>query len=413
MPLENLEKLLKSLEEINLSEEQEVLYLTDEPKIPNFIALPNDFSKIKYYGTESYGQGYHPNKLLSRIKSIAEFLERLCLDNPERERLIESPFKYHKNFIDPSIFCCYSEEQIEDRKSYDNDARSSTYLWFNVFDVLNEKRVLIPAQTIFLKDLFKEEFQLRKERISTGAAFGVKGTNRAFLSGLLEVIERDACIFAYLSHKELPRILEFENEIKDLEDYLRRYNLETIILDATSDPKVPTTICITLDRTGIGPAVEVGSASSLNYREAIYKSMLESIQCRRYARLFNEIRFPRGPPKDNEIFGLDERFVYWHSLERIKDLNFWIESDNKISFSSLKDYSITLEQILKELNKRRFNVFLADISLEEIKNNGFEVKKVIIPEMHPLYLDERAKSLYSVHYGKIKEDTTLKPHPLT
>jgi hypothetical protein len=60
-----------------------------------------------------------------------------------------------------------------------------------------------------------------------------------------------------------------------------------------------------------------------------------------------------------------------------------------------------------------FNVFVADITLPEIKEKGFEVLKVVIPELHPLYLDENAKALYSIHYGQIKEDKTLKPHPFT
>ena len=45
--------------------------------------------------------------------------------------------------------------------------------------------------------------------------------------------------------------------------------------------------------------------------------------------------------------------------------------------------------------------------------HGFEVKKIIVPELHPLYLDERSKALYSAHYGEIDEDKILKPHPLT
>jgi len=414
MPLENLEEILISLREVGLSDiEQEVLFLTDEPKILNFIALPDLNAKKKYYVKESYGQGYHPNETLARIKAIAEFLERLCLDNPKEKELKKSYFINNNSFIDPSIFCCYSEKQIGDHNFFKKEAKSSLYLWSEVYDVLNNKKVLVPSQNIFLRDLFKEEFQLRKERISTGAALGKIGTNRAFISGLLEVIERDACIYSYLTKKEITKIVNFDSPIKELEEYLERYNLESFTFLATSDLNVPTTISIVIDRTGIGPAVEVGSASALNYNDAIYKSFLEAIQCRRYARLFNDIRFPNGPPKENEIFGLDERFVYWHSLERINDLDFWLETKNKIEFSYLKNYSISLKKILKEFKKRNFNIFVADISLPEIKEKGFEVKKVIIPELHPLYLDERAKALYSIHYGEIKDEKNLKPHPLT
>jgi len=56
---------------------------------------------------------------------------------------------------------------------------------------------------------------------------------------------------------------------------------------------------------------------------------------------------------------------------------------------------------------------LFPIQIEYIRDSGFQITKVIIPELHPLYLDERAKALYSVHHGLIEEDAGLKPHPFT
>ena len=65
------------------------------------------------------------------------------------------------------------------------------------------------------------------------------------------------------------------------------------------------------------------------------------------------------------------------------------------------------------LSHKGYHIFVADITLPEIRKNGFEAIKVIIPELHPMYLDERAKMLYSIHYGEIKNNINLKPHPLT
>ena len=68
---------------------------------------------------------------------------------------------------------------------------------------------------------------------------------------------------------------------------------------------------------------------------------------------------------------------------------------------------------LENVSLRNFNILVTDITLPEIKEQGFESLKVIIPELHPLYLDESAKALYSIHHGEIKDDPTLKPHPVT
>ena len=74
---------------------------------------------------------------------------------------------------------------------------------------------------------------------------------------------------------------------------------------------------------------------------------------------------------------------------------------------------INLHQAIRNIASRNFNILIVDITLPEIEKQGFETFKVVIPELHPLYLDERAKALYSVHHGDIKDDPTLKPHPVT
>lgn len=402
--------VLARLEKIGLSEKvQEVPYLTDEPKIPYFLSFPNENAKKRYDSDNSFGQGFHPKDKEASIKSVAEFLERLCLDNPSNENLLSSKFN-ENNMVDPGLFCCYSDEQVKNRELFKEKSREGSYLWYPTEEIISRDRVLIPAQLIFLNSAYDEEFPIRNERISTGAAFGVSRKN-ALENGLLEAIERDSCISSYLLQRDLKKINGFPEKINELIEYLKRYNLETHVLDATSDLGVPTTMAISVDRTGLGPAIEVGSSSRFNYEDSIYKSILESIQCRRSARIFKN-QFSDSIDESN-IFSLDDRFAFWHSLDRINDLDFWIEGESFVDYSNLKSNTSNLNLLLKRFEDMNYHVFVADIAIPEIKNEGFEVLKVSVPELHPLYLDERAKSLYSVHYGSIKDNPQLKPHPLT
>ena len=74
---------------------------------------------------------------------------------------------------------------------------------------------------------------------------------------------------------------------------------------------------------------------------------------------------------------------------------------------------MSLSDAVGKIRDRGYHLFVADVTLPEIRAEGFEALKVVIPELHPLYLDERAKSLYSAHHGEIQEDGSLKPHPFT
>ena len=118
-------------------------------------------------------------------------------------------------------------------------------------------------------------------------------------------------------------------------------------------------------------------------------------------------------PNEDEIFDLDSRFYYWHPIERINDITPWIEKSPEVHYSNLNTRKINLVDVLEKLRIKGYHLFVADISLPEIKPYGFEVLKVLIPELHPLYLDEHAKVLYSIHYGEINNNPRLKPHPLT
>ena len=99
----------------------------------------------------------------------------------------------------------------------------------------------------------------------------------------------------------------------------------------------------------------------------------------------------------------------------IQHLDFWIDSDKKVVLDSLTSNIQTrsFDSLRTHLSSQGLTVLSADIAWLEIKDAGFDVVKVIIPELHPLYLDERLKCLYSKHGGKLLDYKNLKPQPFT
>jgi ribosomal protein S12 methylthiotransferase accessory factor len=410
----NYDNLLANLHSIGLSlPEEKIPEITDEPKINGFFCYANNNAIKKYNTQEVLGQGFDTNQKIARIKSVGEFLERLCLDNSLIKNVNQKNFfQPDKNFVDPASFFCYSQEQIPNKEQIIKEIRDENYSWYPVINLTTKKEMFIPAQMIFLSGEFDDEYPLRKEQTSSGAAFGYKNSNLAIKNGLLELIERDAFISSYLTKKRVPLINGFSGEIGNLLNYLYRYRLETYILDITNDLNIPSIMAITLDKTGIGDAVSVGSKSDFNYNSAIKGAILESIQCRNTSRINRRINGIKKVDEKN-VHTLGDRFEYWSDINRLNDLDFWINSEESVDYKNLPKKEESIEKILNILKERNYDVFVADISLPEIKERNFECLKIIIPQLHPLYLDERAKSLYSVHAGTIKDNQELKPHPLT
>jgi len=414
MKKRNFHEFLRDLDSTNLiNGPEEIIHLTDEPKMPCFSCFPSEKAKKKYYTTNQFGSGFDAKEIVAKVKSAGEFLERLCLFNPNEGDFFVSRYIDNKNkLVNPELFCCYSKEQFKDKKEFLEKIKKEKYCWWPVKNISNGEKTFIPAHLVFLSSKFRNELPIRREMISTGAALGPAENNHAFKTGFLESIERDASTSAYIKKKQLPRITDLPEEITKIIKYLERYQLEPYIFDMTNDLEIPSCLVVTLDRTKIGPAVCVGASSNFDFKEAIKGALLESFQWRGVSRLIEKFHLD-SLPKEDEVDSMTKRFFYWYSTDKIKYLDFWLKSSNKISYKKLIKKNTTLKQAINKIKKRGYNIFSADMTLPELKKAGFEGKKVIIPEIHPLYLDEKARALYSQHFGELKYDKKLKPHPIS
>ena len=406
---------LDELMRIGLAKDpEEAVVFTDDVKLPNFICTPNKKARKKFLCKTTHGQGSGGTVLEAKIRSVGEFYERLCLENPDTLKIHNSRYRPGADNEDPRLFACYSDAQFRKgaKEEYLEGLVSSRLDWYPVRDALSVGTTSIPASMVFIYDGFDDGCQVRREQISTGAAFGRKNLkNRAFESGLLEVVERDAYITSYLRKRHLAKITDFPQSVRDLLEYLERYNLAAHVFDITTDMAAPTFMTVTIDETGIGPAVDIGTSSGFACERAVYDSVKESVQARRTSRFLKGMNDRRG--KVTDIRTLRDRYYYWYDTGMIRHLDFWLKNPETVRFHNIPEYAGSIDEVKSIMSDRGYHVYTADIATGEISGAGFEALKVVVPELHPLYLDESAKSLYSVHAGTIPDDSSLKPQPFT
>src|SRR3989344_7407400 len=166
----SLDRILALLQSVGLSNPvEEMIVITDEPKIHGYLCFPTKEAKSLFNIKDIFGQGCDMDKTKAKIKAIAEFLERLCLEKPNEDQFLIDQYKLDGEFIDPALFCCYSREQIFGKDDFIKRIRKETYRWIQVDNLFGGK-VLIPSQLVFLSPEVDDETPIRKERISTGAA---------------------------------------------------------------------------------------------------------------------------------------------------------------------------------------------------------------------------------------------------
>lgn len=355
------------------------------------------------------------SKELAMLKCLSEAVERIAQESFSKDAIIYDTYQNIKNSA-LNLSLNIKNKKIE----------TELLGWVKGKDLLNNKDCLIPAQYIHYSYYRYRKETLLTQLISTGGATGWSH-DQALLTGLYEVIERDAFMTAYfikapVVHIDLNSIEDSQvNEIRRL---LKRYNLEWHLFDITNDLNVPAMTSIIIDKTGYGPAVTVGASCSFDKKENIIKSLSEALMIRPWVRAyFNnpESNILKNQTKTKLIESRVERAFHWYPLDAIKNLSFWLKAETKNFLLKEKTFRSTteeLESVMKIISGKNLNYYYADISHKQMHKAGFSVYKVIIPELHGLSLHEsnlfhNYERLEAVakHFNMKKYSLNTIPHP--
>lgn len=401
-----IDKRLKILLDLNItSKPTKAIQYTDEPKVPQYVSYPA-ISGINVM--DGLGKGIAMSEELAKVKAIAECIERISVYR--HESFCESVCSDEK-MLDPTLFVNFSNRQLDGKRDkFISNARKHKYLCTPAYDWTNNSECLIPAQLIYLTSDFENEPALREQN-TNGAAAGFS-PDEAFVGGLLELIERDTFMITYLKQLTPPRIdYSSSDRLTKLAKYFRRYNLDFHLFDITLDLEVPVVMALNIDRTGIGPAINLGLGCDFDMETAAEKASLESVLARNYFRLKKEMEGFSKPTNPSEIKDLEERGWYWYDTNNIDFIENWLNTKNSAKLKNLDIKSADkLKTILAIVKEHNYQAISVDITPNFLQNKDIKVIKAIVPELHPFYLEENFKALYSIHAGEIKEKD-LPPQP--
>src|SRR3989344_2946594 len=212
------------------------------------------------------------------FKSLAETLERLGSNVYSEDTLIKGSYenllRNKHSAVDPHLFKTVP------------GIRQKTFKWFASTDVLLQKKILIPAQLVFLNYIYDSEIHLSSEVNTTGCAGGFDHET-TLLRGIYELIEREAYLAVFLA-RLTPKLIDLtthpDPKIKKILAVCKRYNLELNTVDITNDLQIPTFMSLLFDKTGLGQAFTSGLTSHLNPNMALSGSIEEAFNTRPWYR---------------------------------------------------------------------------------------------------------------------------------
>lgn len=351
----------------------------------------------------------------SLAEGIERYLWRATDDFYQRSIVYATYSSLEKKALDIFSLAGWDERNKTDSAflSFDKD---SFFGWTKTVSLLNEGKIYCPIQLLShhyskLKTANPDNPQggepLLRWPVSTGLATG-RSLPEALVKGILEIIERDAMMIAYLN-KFSPARLDLENlseqdeDIKKILRSFRRCRLTVTLLQIPTDWPVFVTMALVTDDLKTAPALTIGTSADFNIKSCLLDALTEALSLRLALRnnpaLFEEGFDPKKINREGRIF-------YWSQPENLPKLDFLFQGEpKKITlpssqnfFTSSADekidshkiyYSKKLKELKEALGQLNYEGCYAKISLPEVERAGLYCAVLVIPKLQPMHLDER------------------------
>lgn len=371
----------------------------------------------------------------ARVKAVGELVERYCLQNPPPHLALSRASQLRGKRLCAGDLPSFTAEQLATPQfplvALDEERPRP---WVQAESLLTRERVWVPARLVWLSvpEPGPRPFCYPT---STGAACHIH-LEDALLSGLLEVVERDALTLVWESRAITPLLdpgaAWMHAEVGRLWAQLRRLGLELLLRDISTDTGLPTVLAVIRDQQGRRPALAIGSATRLCVSLACRDAVFEACQSWNWMReehgqrglslqeAWDAAARPIEMRDHAYLYGFEEMAIHAaHLLERHVLANL----DGRPVHRRAGDACSALEQAVAKLAAVGFEPLWVDITTPELRALGFFVIRILVAGLVPMSVGRWCRHLANPRIREVPERLGWKhagplpvlegqPHPL-
>lgn len=276
-----------------------------------------------------------------------------------------------------------------------------------VKSVLDGKSITYPLEDLYWG--FPVRNNLIRNSTTNGSA-GHFNPTKAIINAWTELIQRDAFMVHWLLRFSPPRLVlstlsgEEGKEIERILRLCKRYRLEVVFLDITTDIRVPTCCCVVTSYTSPDKTlrkVSVGAASGFHAERALLSALTEAVNV--HVAFYDAEPFVFKEEADQKI-GRKERLSQSFTEETFKQVAFLTQGKEERSLEEWMHTSISsirkepssseIVRYLTGLFKKRakanptYEVFSVPIQNSLLDTFGYTVVRLMCDALYPLHLKE-------------------------
>lgn len=235
--------------------------------------------------------------------------------------------------------------------------------------------VQLPAELV----VFPPPGRRIRPAITTGLGLGNGGVE-ALLSGLYEVVERDAAMLAWYSTYEPLGLAVDDDGYETLAARARSEGLTATALLLTQDVDVPV-VAACVHREGEWPRFAAGMSADLDAEVAARGALEEAVQ--------NWLELRRmGPDRASEESGAIGPYAEFPDAARS-----FVDPETTVPASEVGPAAVPagpaeLDAVVERVESAGLDAYGARVTPRDVENLGFEAVRVVVPAAQPLFTDD-------------------------
>jgi len=398
---------------------QQLLPTTDDARLFHVASITGDSSEVIGSASNRYNGGINFTYDGAWAAAIGEGLERYAGAYLEEDRIrFATANELGEAAAAPESFALFHDLQYAQADfPYARFTADTRVRWTPAYRLPGGARAYVPTQLTSLAAPPHGEPRLGYAT-SSGHACGAT-LEEAILSGLLELVERDAFVLTWYNGLSLPRVDYADDAALWSED--RRYYAPTRLryqtFDLSAFHNIPTALGVVRD--DFGPvAMAVGCASAPTMHDAVRKALREAFQTRAFARLLRADRPDWSCESFETVEDFEDHVLYYAFPEAAKQAAFIDGSHQRVSVgdvANLEGASVTahIGAILARLAARGVNVYVVETTPPDLRTAGLRTAVVVAPELSRLDVPYRYRYFGGKRLYHASSDVGLVPRVLT
>jgi len=367
---------------------------------PYYLATGSDTTGFSDATAPRQAAGVHADWNAAFMKAMGEALERYSAGVYRESSFRTAPVSAVENGPGPEVVRPDAFVRPDD---FPPVVEGDPLHWVPGADLTTGDEALLPAELVH----YPPPAERHAPAITTGLGLGTSPVE-ALLSGLYEVIERDATMLAWYSTFEpLPFAVEDE-EFETLARRARAEDLSITPLLVTQDVDVPV-VAVAVHRDGEWPRFAAGSAAALDPVAAARSALAEALQN------WMELR-SMGRAAAAEESGEIGRYADFPAP--VQD---FVAVDGAIPVEgvgpdAVPDGAAELDALVRRVDAVDLTPYAARLTPRDVERAGFEAVRVLVPGAQPLFTDEpffgdRARSVPESLGFEPRLDRPFHPYP--